>query len=162
MTFKWTKHFRAYDLDSFTGSDNSIPGHPQRYKFTKGNGDTVATNAKENFMQESGSSASSFLGWHSDDMRAAFGFRKFADLASAQNYFALVPHGIHAERIIETNFGLVGDDTLKMTITFKSKEEWQKFVEINHDGIKPITHGMEHFKVGLEYDKDYDSSQGHL
>ena len=80
MTFKWTKHFRAYDLDSFTGSDNSIPGHPQRYKFIKGNGDTVITNEKENFIQES---RPSFLGWHSDDMRAAFGFRKFAGLASA-------------------------------------------------------------------------------
>jgi len=159
MTFKWTKHFRAYDIDSFTGSDNSIPGHPQRYKFIKGNGDTMATNEKENFMLES---EPSFLGWHSDDMRAAFGFRKFADLASAQNYFGLVPHGTHAERIIGTNFDLVGDDTLKMTITFKSKEQWQTFVEINHDGINPITHGMEHFKVGLEYDKDYDSSQGHL
>ena len=159
MTFKWTKHFRAYDLDRFTGSDNSIPGHPQRYKFIKGNGDTVITDENENFIQES---RPSFLGWHSDDMRAAFGFRKFAGLASAQNYFGLVPHSTHTERIIETKFGLVGDDTLKMTITFKSKEEWQKFVETNHDGVNPITHGMEHFKVGLEYDKDYDSSQGHL
>ena len=159
MTFKWTKQYRSYDLNGFTGHDNGVEGDQHRYSFTKDDGTVVYSDNPINFLLEP---HQSFLGWHSADMSRAFPYKKFEDLASAREYFGLVPHRTHSHRITETRFGLIGDDTLKMTITFTSKEEWQRFVEMNHDGIKPITHGMENFRVGLEYDKDYDSSQGHL
>ena len=35
MSFKWTKLYRAYDVEKFTGLDNNIPDDPNRYSFKK-------------------------------------------------------------------------------------------------------------------------------
>lgn len=152
MSFKWTKLYRKYDVEKFTGLDNNIPNDPKRYSFKKKNGVTVNTDSKENFLSES---HKDFLGWYSDDLRAAFPFVKFNTLEEAKNYFNLEPHPIHKDKIIGTKFALHDNYTLKMTIEFKSKEEWQKFVDRNHDPRDPITHGMKEYKNFCEYDKEY-------
>jgi len=152
MSFKWTKLYRTYNVEKFTGLDNNIPDDPYRYSFKKKDGTTINTDNKENFIREN---HKDFLGWHSDDLRAAFPFIKFNTLEEAKNHFNLEPHPIHKDKIVGTKFALYDNCTIKMTIEFKSKEEWQKFVDHNHDPKAPITHGMKEFKKFCEYDRDY-------
>ena len=152
MSFKWTKLYRTYDVEKFTGLDNNTPDDPHRYSFKKKNGVTVNTNSKENFLSES---HKDFLGWHSDDLRAAFPFITFNTLEEAKSRFNLEPHPVHKDKIVGTKFALHDNCTLKMTIEFKSMEEWKKFVDRNHDPQDPIAHGMKQYQKFCEYDKDY-------
>ena len=159
MTFKWTKHFRSYDTSRFTGTNSGIVGHPHRYGFTKKNGTTVTAEDPEKFLWEGDPC---FLGWHSDDMRSAFPFRKFRTLQEAKEHFNLEPNPVHNARIVSTNFALHNDNTIKMTIEFHERQSWKDFVQVNHDTEEPITHGMKQFRVGVEYDKDHPGGSGHL
>ena len=49
-----------------------------------------------------------------------------------------------------------------MTIEFNERQSWEDFVQINHDPVKPITHGMKAFAIRFEYDKDHPGESGHL
>jgi hypothetical protein len=152
MSFRWTKLYRTYDVEKFTGVDNTISNHPQRYSFKKKDGTIIYTGNKEKFFHEG---TTEFLRWHSDDMRAAFFFKTFDTLEEAKLYFSLEPHPIHKDKIIGTKFALHDKCTLKMTIEFKSKEEWKRFVDRNHDPLDPIAHGMKIYGPRVEYDIDY-------
>jgi hypothetical protein len=153
MTFRWTKLYRIYDLEKFAGNDTNIPNDPFRYSFTKKNGTIVSTDSKENFFREK---HKVFLGWHSDDLKNAFPFFiQFNTLEEAIYHFNLEIHPVHKDKITGTKFALHDNCTLKMTIEFKNKEEWKKFVDRNHDPKDPITHGMKVYKKFCEYDKDY-------
>lgn len=152
MSFKWTKLYRIYNLKKFTGLDSGVANDPCRYSFKKNDGTFVSTDDKENFFDEH---HKDFLGWHSDDMRAAFPFEIFYTLEEAKSRFNLEPHPIHQDKIVGTKFALYDKCTLKMTIEFKNRQEWQKFVDRNHDPRDPIAHGMKEYKKFCEYDKDY-------
>tara|TARA_Y100000748_G_scaffold106430_1_gene88931 strand:- start:1107 stop:1607 length:501 start_codon:yes stop_codon:yes gene_type:complete len=152
MSFTWTKLFRSYDIDKFTGTDSGVDGDPNRYSYVKQDGTRTITDQREKFMMES---EPSFLGYHTNDMRSAFPFRKFEDLEQAKTHFNLEPHPVHSDRVMGVRFALHDEHSLKMTIEFYNKQDWQSFVEVNHDGQEPITHGMKQFQVNWEYDKDY-------
>ena len=152
MNFKWTKLFRSYDLTTFSGSDSQIINAQNRYAFKKVNGVTIYTNNKENFLKEN---SKEFLGWHSEDMRKAFSFYKFSNLTQAKNHFKLEPHPVHNEKIINYNFHLHDQCTLKMTLEFKSTKDWKKFNERNNDPQNPIPHGLKTYGLCFEYDKDH-------
>ena len=154
MSFTWTKVYRSYDTDKFTGFDSGVDGDPNRYSFTKEDGTKVTTDNVQKFLFESDPS---FLGYHTNDMRAAFPFTEFNDLQEAKVHFNLMPHPVHVDRVKGTSFELRDKHSIKMTIQFPSKQVWQEFVEINHDATNPITHGMKEFKSNFEYDKDYSS-----
>jgi len=159
MSFKWTKLYRTYDLEKFNGVDSNIPNDPHRYSFKKKDGTTILTDKKENFLREN---HKDFLGWHSDDMRAAFSFITFKTLEEAKNYFNLEPHPLHKDKIVITKFAFYDSCTLKMTIEFKSKEEWKRFVDRNQDPQDPIAHGMKIYGPCIEYDVDYNGEKDHI
>jgi len=159
MSFKWTKLFRSYDLEQFTGTDNGLEGHADRYTFERKDGTTVTADNKEKFVLEN---HASFLGYHSDDMRSAFPFHTFDNLQEAKDHFNLVPHPVHSDRVVGTKFALHDNRTIKMTIEFHSNQAWKDFVEFNHQAENPITHGMKQFKIVFEYDKDYPGGSDHL
>jgi len=152
MSFRWTKLYRVYDVKKFTGVDNDISNDTHRYCLKKKDGTIIYTNDKEKFLREN---SKEFLGWHSDDMREAFPFKTFYTLEEAKSYFNLEPHPVHKDKIVGTKFALYDNCTLKMTIEFKSMEEWQKFVDRNHDPQDTIAHGMKIYGPYMEYDKDY-------
>ena len=87
MSFTWTKLFRSYDIDKFTGTDTGVDGDPNRYSYVKQDGTRAITDQREKFMMES---ERSFLGYHTNDMRSAFPFRKFEDLEQAKTHFKLL------------------------------------------------------------------------
>ena len=159
MSFKWTKLFRSYDLEQFTGTDNGLEGHADRYTFERKDGTTVTANNKEKFVLEN---HASFLGYHSDDMRTAFPFKTFNTLEEAKNHFNLEPHPAHTDRIISTKVALHDKCTMKITLEFNSNQAWKDFVEVNHDPQNPITHGMKEYNISFEYDKDYPGGSDHL
>ena len=159
MSFKWTKLFRSYDLNSFTGLDSQIPNDQYRYAFKKRNGVTIYTNDKSNFLKEN---SNEFLGWHSEDIRKAFSFVKFSNLEQAKSYFNLEPHPVHNEKVIGYKFALHDEYTLKMTIEFKSIADWKKFYIRNNDSHDPISHGMKTYGLCVEYDKDHPGNNDHV
>ncbi len=159
MSFKWTKLFRSYDLDQFTGLDNGVPDDPARYTFEKKDGTITATNDKAKFITEG---SKQFLGYHSDDMKTAFPFKTFDTLEGAKNHFNLEPHPVHTDRIIGTKVALHDKCTMKITLEFNSNQAWKDFVEVNHDPQNPITHGMKEYNISFEYDKDYPGGSDHL
>ena len=159
MSFKWTKLYRTYDVEKFTGVDSNIPDDSHRYSFKKKDGTTIYTDYKENFLREN---YKDFLGWHSDNLRAAFPFKTFNTLEEAKSYFNLEPHPIHKDKIIGAKFSLYDECTLKMTIEFKSEESFQKFCDRNKDFLDPIAHGMKIYGPCMEYDKDYNGNLNHV
>jgi len=159
MSFTWTKLFRSYDTDRFTGSDNGVDGDPNRYSFIKQDGTEVTSDQIEKFLMESDPS---FLGYHTNDLRSAFPFNKFVNLEQAKEHFNLEPHPVHSDKVIGFRFAMHDEHTLKMTIEFHDKQAWQSFVEVNHHDEKPITHGMKEFKINFEYDKEYPGGSAHL
>ena len=142
-----TKIFRRHNIDAFTGFDSKTPG-PERYQFTKQDGEIIKCEYLAQFMHENDSYR--FLGWNTRDIIEAFPLCKYDSLYSMLKDFCFEWHDSVSNLIVDTKYTRIDAESLGCKITFKSELEYDTFnlaVEENK-----LSHGFKEYQLGIFYD----------